>query len=222
MAMNYGGVSNADDAVVNLNVGGITYTTTLGTLRTHRASILGQWFFPPYAVQHEVATAPDGVSTRLHFFIDRNGDVFLHILDYLRTGTLVVPRDPVAYVMLRREVQFYGLPIGTQLPVARPLMWEATPYRYRHVRIVMDEVEKTIEWEEGALPPDLYSHTVSEIVAFFASRGYKIVSEYASRGSRGLLSLWMRKKEQYPGADVAIELKNNMTQQEWAAVGRPQ
>lgn len=187
-----------DSALVNLNVGGKHFTTLLGTLRSHKGSSLCQMFSPPFA---GVLRDKEG-----GFFIDRNGEVFGLLLDYLRTGTLVVPRDPVQYTMLRREATFYGLPVAFQLPQVRPITWEAAPARYRHARIVIDEIDKLVEWEEGPLPPDIFKRSTSEIVAFFSSKGYKIVSEFTSRGTKGLSSIWMRRKEPYPGADVALEI----------------
>ena len=194
----------SDSTIVRLNVGGTVFATTLGTLRTYKGSIMCQLFTPPYALHNE--TGQDGI---ISFFLDRNGDVFSIILDYLRTGTLTVPRDPVAYLVLRREVFFYGLPISSQLPAVQPLMWEAMPIRYKHARILVDEIEKSVTWEEGPLPNDIYRRTVPELVSFFAARGYKIVSEYTNRGSKGLTSIWMSKKERYPGADVGTEIHDS-------------
>jgi hypothetical protein len=47
---------------------------------------------------------------------------------------------------------------------------------------------------------------VFEIVRFFGERGYRVASEYTSRGTKGLMSLWMVKKEACPGADVPLEV----------------
>jgi hypothetical protein len=187
-----------DGIIVTVNVGGMKYTTQLGTLRTHENSILAAMFSSPIAVPRDTR---DG-----SFFIDRNGSVFGLILDYLRSGTLVVPRDPVQYTVLRREVNFYGLPIALQLPQIQPTLWESAPKRFRHARIVADELDKVVEWEEGPLPDSIYTRTLSEIVSFFSAKGYRIASEYTSRGSKGLVSIWMIKKEMYSGADVGIEV----------------
>lgn len=190
----------SDAQVVCINVGGTFFTTQLGTLRVHKGSNLANMFTPPFPIHQDNR---DG-----SFFIDRNGSVFGLILDYLRTGTLVVPRDPVEYVTLRREVRFYGLPVALQLPNTRPLSWQSAPERFKHARIVIDELEKTVEWEEGSLPPDLHQRTVFDMVRFFTARGYKIASEYTSRGARGFISIWLVKAELFPGTDVALEITN--------------
>ncbi|ORC92200.1 Kelch repeat-containing protein [Trypanosoma theileri] len=187
-----------DSSIIHLNVGGHHYSTRAKTLRAHPYSVLGQMFTNPIAVSKD---AKDN-----SYFIDRNGSVFGYILDYLRTGTLVVPRDPITYLTLRREVGFYGLPVYAQLPPVQPAAWEMAPMRYRHVRITVEELEKHIEWEEGTLPNDLETCSLAEIVDFFSRRGYKIASEYTHRGSKGLTSVWMSKKERFPAADVAMEV----------------
>jgi len=193
-----------DDAViVHLNVGGARFTTHIGTLRTYRESVLCNMFTPPIAAPRDPR---DG-----SYFIDRNPTVFPYILDYLRTGTLVVPRDPLQYSMLRREVGFFGFPIAGQLPLVQPTLWESAPARYRHARIQVEDMDKKVEWEEGPLPPDINARTVIEIVQFFSGKGYKIASEFVSRGSKGLVSIWMKKKDVYPGVDVALELRDRPT-----------
>jgi hypothetical protein len=190
--------------IVYLNVGGMRYTTFLGTLRRHPESILAGMF------RHPISLPRDSRDQNSAFFLDRNGAVFGVILDYLRGGTLLIPRDATQYCALRREVAFFGLPISAQLPPIQPVLWEAAPKRFKHARIVVDDIEKIIEWEEGPFPQDLYTKTVDEIVKFFGARGYQIASEYASRGTHGLTSVWMAKEEVFPGADVPVELMDRV------------
>lgn len=188
------------DEVVLINVGGTLFQTHLSTLRRHSGTVLAMWFQPPFGLPRDPR---DG-----SYFIDRTPEVFGYILDYLRTGALTVPRDPILYTVLRREVHFYGLPISSQLPMVRPLSWEASPVKYLHARIVQDEMEKHVEWEEGALPLNFASKTVFEMVSYLSSLGYRVVSEYTSRGSRGYQSLWLEKKVLVPGTDVAVEVRD--------------
>jgi hypothetical protein len=185
---------------VSLNVGGKYYQTSLSTLRAHPASFLSQMFTHPIAALQDPR---DG-----SYFLDRNGDVFGMILDYLRTGTLTVPRDPATYVTLRREVCFFGLPVSSQLPEVRPIQWEANAVRVKHARITVDEFDRAVEWEDGPLPADLLKRTTAEIVNYLGGRGYKMVSEYASRGTRGYHSIWMAKEELNAGAVVALEVRD--------------
>jgi hypothetical protein len=120
-----------------------------------------------------------------------------------------VPRESAQYSALRREVAFFGLPIANQLPQIQPQLWETAPKRFKHARIVVEEGQKIIEWEEGILPVDLNTKMIEEIIRFFGNKGYQISSEYASKGSRLLTSIWMVKEETYSGADVPLELSDS-------------
>ncbi|XP_060032682.1 BTB/POZ domain-containing protein KCTD14 [Erinaceus europaeus] len=82
--------------VVQLNVGGILYTTTLGTLQKVPGSKLAEMFSNPCKVCRD---AED------RFFIDRPGACFGPILDYLRSGQVPTQRVEDVY----REAQFYDL-----------------------------------------------------------------------------------------------------------------
>ena len=188
----------ADNEQVQLNVGGKMFTTSVNTLRAQNGSLLAEMFTPPYSCPYD---KEKGI-----FFIDRNGSCFEAILDYLRSGTLIVPRDPVEYTALRRECRHYRLSISNKLPHNQMTTWEAAPVRFKHAHIVFEDLEKTIDWEEGALPSGLREKSVFEIVSFFTGRGYKVVSEYTNRGTKGYVSLWLAKREVFPGADVAIEM----------------
>lgn len=63
-------------SVVQLNVGGHLFSTSLSTLRKHPDSRLAEMFSGP----PKLCTDPDG-----HYFIDRDGSNFRAILDFLRT-----------------------------------------------------------------------------------------------------------------------------------------
>ncbi|XP_046331036.2 BTB/POZ domain-containing protein KCTD7-like [Haliotis rufescens] len=69
-------------AVVYLNVGGRHLTTTLSTLTKYPNSKLAGMF----SGRHPVAKDKDG-----RYFIDMDGDVFVHILNFLRIGTMPPP-----------------------------------------------------------------------------------------------------------------------------------
>ena len=69
--------------VITLNVGGVKYVTTVQTL-TGYESMLKARFSGKYAVKPQ----QDG-----SYFIDRDGKLFAFILEYLRTGQLILPSD---------------------------------------------------------------------------------------------------------------------------------
>ncbi|XP_048255261.1 BTB/POZ domain-containing protein KCTD7-like [Haliotis rufescens] len=71
-----------DSQVVDLNVGGRHLTTSLSTLTKYPDSMLATMF----SGRHPVAKDKDG-----RYFIDVDGDVFVHILNFLRFGKMPPP-----------------------------------------------------------------------------------------------------------------------------------
>ncbi|XP_026243090.1 BTB/POZ domain-containing protein KCTD14 [Urocitellus parryii] len=82
--------------VVELNIGGQIYTTTMGTLRKLPGSKLTEMF----CSSTKACTDAEG-----RFFIDRPGTYFGAILDYLRSGQVPTQHIPEVY----REAQFYEI-----------------------------------------------------------------------------------------------------------------
>ena len=90
-----------ETAPVHLDVGGLLYTTSLATLTKHGHSRLSQMFN---------GTLPVVLDTwRQHYFIDRDGKLFRHVLNFMRTGELVLPANFDHLAGLLAEAKFYGL-----------------------------------------------------------------------------------------------------------------
>ena len=87
---------------VKLNVGGIKFETTLSTLTRYPESMLGAMF----SGRHDVPADDDG-----YVFIDRDGTHFRIILNFMRTGSLDGPVSPTAASELKRELEYYQLPV---------------------------------------------------------------------------------------------------------------
>ncbi|CAK9024831.1 BTB/POZ domain-containing protein KCTD7 [Durusdinium trenchii] len=96
------GTGSSAATVVQLNVGGTPFTTSLGTLwRAGEESRLAEMF----ASGGDMPKDDDG-----RFFIDRDGAQFGLILNFLRDGDAAFPApDSADWVSLRREVDYYGL-----------------------------------------------------------------------------------------------------------------
>ncbi|XP_046548988.1 BTB/POZ domain-containing protein KCTD7-like [Haliotis rubra] len=83
--------------IISLNVGGMVYQTRLSTLLKYSDSMLAAMF----SGRHKVDQDQDG-----HYFLDTNGAVFGHILEYLRYGT-IPPSD--SSIAVYRDAEYYGL-----------------------------------------------------------------------------------------------------------------
>jgi len=85
---------------IKLNVGGTYYTTSISTLTKEPDSMLGKMFSGAYAIIKE----DDG-----SVFIDRDGESFKYVLEYLRDGDFYVPDDEVDLYRLKKEINYFGL-----------------------------------------------------------------------------------------------------------------
>ena len=87
-------------STITLNVGGQYFTTTLQTLTKDKGSMLHAMFSGRY----DSKPAEDG-----SYFIDRDGTHFRYILNYLRTGRLLLPKDELVREELLEEAEFYQI-----------------------------------------------------------------------------------------------------------------
>ncbi|KAJ1444065.1 BTB/POZ protein [Ochromonadaceae sp. CCMP2298] len=89
------------ESVINLNVGGVRYTTSLTTLRRFPDSMIGCMF----SGRHALPLGKDG-----HFFIDRDGRHFYHILNFLRSPEgFKVEVEGADERELIKECEYYGI-----------------------------------------------------------------------------------------------------------------
>eukprot|EP01103_Thecamoeba_quadrilineata_P011916 TRINITY_DN2959_c0_g1_i2.p1 TRINITY_DN2959_c0_g1~~TRINITY_DN2959_c0_g1_i2.p1 ORF type:complete len:614 (+),score=149.84 TRINITY_DN2959_c0_g1_i2:42-1883(+) len=96
--------------IIKLNIGGLKYQTTVGTLTetgdNYFSSILSGLF--------QITLDEEG-----YYFIDRDGEYFKPILDYLRTGELFIP-DYMPGHCVYREARYYCVPLPrTSIPSRR-------------------------------------------------------------------------------------------------------
>jgi len=85
---------------VSLDVGGRRYASSQETLTKYPDSMLGAMF----SGRHQLVPQEDG-----SYFIDRDGKYFGEILNFLRDGTIVVPRDPEKREKILIEARYYLL-----------------------------------------------------------------------------------------------------------------
>ena len=94
--------SNGAEApsIVELNVGGVFYTTALSTLTRETDSHLATIFKERLNLEKDA---------KGKYFLDRDGVLFRYVLDFLRNQALVLPEGFRERERLRQEASFYGL-----------------------------------------------------------------------------------------------------------------
>lgn len=90
--------SDEDTSLVELNVGGVTYTTTAKTLRNSDENS---------SLKSLIDGGPRDSANRV--FIDRDGALFRFVLDYLRTRTLILPDNFAERQRLKAEAEYFQL-----------------------------------------------------------------------------------------------------------------
>lgn len=119
--------TNTDGAIVKLSVGGRRFETTRSTLTKDPDSMLAAMF----SGRHELVVDGDGC-----VFIDQDGDVFAHVLSYLRSSSAYEP--PAAeedYGRLRAAAEFYQLGELVQI-------MDGDMSRRRSLAVEMDEAAR--------------------------------------------------------------------------------
>ncbi|CAH1776423.1 unnamed protein product [Owenia fusiformis] len=114
--------SNGDSfpEIVELNVGGVFYTTSLSTLIKEDNSLLGQIFTGK--AKNYLAKDSKG-----KYFIDRDGVLFRYILDYLRNQKLVLPENFHEKDRLKSEAEHFLLPGMVKCITSQPATNNKTP-----------------------------------------------------------------------------------------------
>ena len=82
---------------VKFNVGGKSFETSVSLIDQHEDTMLARLVSDTWQEDPNKTV-----------FIDRNGDIFAHILDYLRYGSITLP-DNIVKDMFLRDLDFYGI-----------------------------------------------------------------------------------------------------------------
>eukprot|EP01084_Bolivina_argentea_P176007 304655_1 len=90
-----------NDGIITLNIGGTKYQTTITTLCSNSNCIFAAMFSGKYLLK----ASEDG-----SYFVDRNGEHFRYILDFLRTNQCIIPKSDYLLKHLYAESEFYQLP----------------------------------------------------------------------------------------------------------------
>ncbi|XP_043921368.1 BTB/POZ domain-containing protein KCTD1 isoform X1 [Protopterus annectens] len=89
------------NAPVHIDVGGHMYTSSLATLTKYPDSRIGRLFDGTEPIVLD--------SLKQHYFIDRDGQMFRYILNFLRTSRLLIPDDFKDCSLLYEEAKYFQL-----------------------------------------------------------------------------------------------------------------
>lgn len=85
---------------IGLNVGGKIYQTSCATLTRYSNSLFCSML---------EGSAPPPKDDQGNFLIDRDGEMFRHVLNFLRYGRMVLPEEFSDFHLLEREADFFEL-----------------------------------------------------------------------------------------------------------------
>jgi len=89
-------------APVHIDVGGQIYTSSLDTLTRFPESRLSRLFSGGIPIVLD--------TLKQHYFIDRDGGMFRHILNFMRTGRPILPENFTNVELLLEEAKYFELP----------------------------------------------------------------------------------------------------------------
>ncbi len=141
-----------------MNVGGVRYQTSTKTILKYPDS----YFAQIYEGRAVVPLDRDG-----YLFIDRSGVVFRYILEYMRTGRLMKPKNPFDKAVLREDLKFYNINVdrSDQVKTGRRTNWKwdrklmASDLTSKHSQLKVEKFGNN-EWSVvfGTLPLHAASH----------------------------------------------------------------
>lgn len=88
-------------APVHIDVGGTIYTSSLETLTKYSESRLAKLFNGTIPIVLD--------SLKQHYFIDRDGGMFRHILNFMRNSKLLIPDDFSDIDLLLEEARYFDI-----------------------------------------------------------------------------------------------------------------
>jgi hypothetical protein len=129
--------------VITLNVGGVIYVTTKSTLRKFRPTMLSSMF----SGRHRLVQDKDG-----HFFLDRNGRAFTHVLNFLRNGQLPLVSIEMLHE-LKIESDFFAIETLSRLLMDR--IKEFTKRQFAVLRYNENSNYNNLSWQGITQPCSL-------------------------------------------------------------------
>lgn len=121
-------------AIIDVNVGGNVYTTSLASLTRFPDSMLGVMFS---------GRRPVAKDSRGNFFIDRDGPMFRYVLNFLRSSKLNLPDNFQEFDQLSEEADFYQIP--HLIDALNEIKLKRTVTRNQVIRLTLDRDKHGLE-----------------------------------------------------------------------------
>ena len=158
--------------LVKLNVGGKHYITTRSTL-----SGCGENFFTQMLEHANSGKLTHETDEKGYIFIDRNGELFEYVLDYLRNGTLICTKKMKLRKRVEKELEFYGMRNSLDFAKLREKIGKeldkSTLVIENSIRRAMEEGKTNWELTHSTPIPDSDSdsHRISNLFKSYKSIG---------------------------------------------------
>ena len=159
--------------IIRLNVGGVIHTTTRMTLCTYPESMLGAMFSGDFG-----ATMDENG----HYFIDRDGEIFKHVLNFLRSNRITLPEDFTEWDLLLSEADFYQ--IQPMINALKSLREERLGTKRHGDRLTLEILEVRVEFGYISF---VYNSMNSDFNLDFRSRDRKVKTYTVAMGRKDVL-----------------------------------
>lgn len=121
-------------SIIDINIGGSVYTTSLASLTRFPDSMLGVMFN---------GRRPVAKDSRGNFFIDRDGPMFRYVLNFLRSSKLNLPDNFQEFDQLAEEADFYQIP--RLIDALNEIKLKRTVARNQVIRLTLDRDKHGLE-----------------------------------------------------------------------------
>ena len=114
-------ITDIEAGTIHLDVGGVRYEVSCEALDRFEGSMLASLISDQWIEDNTIEP----------IFIDREGQLFEYVLDYLQTGKVFLPRS-VSLIALEKEFEYYG--IDADMTNVHDL------YGFEHLRMIKEEI----------------------------------------------------------------------------------
>jgi len=184
-------IAQGNGEIISLNVGGVIYQTTKGTLLKYQGTMLESMFSGRHCITKDA---------KGNIFLDRDGFIFKYILNYLRTGQFP-DLSKKEMLELREEAEYYAI---TPLVKALEKQLESTMVgKFAVLRYNENNNHNNLSWQGMTEPctlkvgKNLYK-CIDDVLTEVDSRGWELMQMSGDGNAEGGWKYVFRKKPNFP------------------------